>query len=580
MLETERATFFAQWKDLADHILPRRARFELTDVNKGDRRTQKIIDSTATQSVGICSAGIMASVTSPARPWFRLSVPDPEIAEQEDVKEWLHDVEDIISTIFIRSNLYDILPVVYGDMIVFGTAAFAVLEDDEDVIRCYEYPVGSYAIGNDDKLRVRTWVRSFRYSVRQVIERWGDVNPKTGQANFQDGRPSTISKAVQEMWKSGNLEAWVDLVHLIRPNRSYDNSKIAAKYKRFESIYYERGNRGTQGQGMEYGLLEHGGFDEFPVMCLRWEVNSEDVYATNCPGMKALGDIRELQLLAKRMAQGVDKSLNPPLVGQARLQNVRVSTIPGDITYDPGSAQNATDGLRPIYQVKFDLSGASAERQIIQTRIKKAFYEDLFLMISDMDRRQVTATEIDERKEEKLLALGPMLTRIDKDGLSPLVDRTFNIAFRKGLIPPPPEAIQGQQLRVEYVSVMALAQKRVGIEALERTAGFVGQMAQVSPTVLDTVDTDELIRAYADAMGVPPKILVPQEQVDQVRQQRAQQQQQQQAAENAPGLAKAAKDASQASTDQGSVLGNLLAKQRARATLGATSGPVSSGVAA
>ncbi len=257
-----------------------------------------------------------------------------------------------------------------------------------------------------------------------------------------------------------------------------------------------------------------------------------------------------------------------------------MSTIPGDITYDPGTPQSPADGLRPIYQVKFDLSGASAERQIIQTRIKKAFYEDLFLMISDMDRRQVTATEIDERKEEKLLALGPMLTRIDKDGLSPLVDRTFNIAYRKGLIPQPPDAIQGQQLRVEYVSVMALAQKRVGIEALERTAGFIGQAAQVSPTVLDVVDTDELVRQYAEAMGVPPKVLVAQEKVDQVRQQRAQQQAEQQAAANAPGLAKAVKDASQASTDQGSVLGNLLAKQRAGATLRATAQPVSSGVAA
>jgi hypothetical protein len=572
--ETERATFLAQWKDLGDHILPRRPRFQLTDVNKGDRRTQKIIDSTATEAAGILSAGMMSGVTSPARPWFKLTVPNTELKEQEDVKEWLHDVEEILSSIFLKSNLYDILPIMYGDAGVFGTSVMAVMEDDEDVIRCYEYPVGSYMLLNDDKLRVRTWIRTWRYTVDQVVTKWGEINPQTGKANFQDGRPTTISSTVQRLWNANTLQSWVDLCHVIRPNVSYDGEKIDAKYKKYESIIYERGVQGNQGEAGKYGLLEHGGFDEFPVLCLRWEVNSEDVYGTNCPGMKSLGDIRALQTREKRIAQAEEAMLKPPLTGPARLMSVKVSTIPGDITYDPGSS-TPNDGLRPIYQVKFDIGPSEEKQEQIRMRIKNVFYTPLFLMLAEADNTEKTATEINERKEEKMLVLGPVLQRADKDLLSPLIDRTFNVAARKGLIPPAPESLQNQALRIEYVSIMALAQKRVGIEGLERTLSFAGQSIQINPETADAYDFDELQRQHADAMGTPPKILRPQEQIDQIRQQRAQQQAQQQAAQNIPALAGAMKDASQTPTGGETALSALLGKRNASSTLNATNQPPS-----
>lgn len=568
-LDLEKASFLQHWRDLADHILPRRARFTLTDVNKGDRRTQKIIDSTATEAAGTLSAGMMSGVTSPARPWFRLTTPDAGVAEQDDVKAWLHEVQRRMETVFLRSNVYNKLPIFYGDLGVFGTAALAVLEDDEAVIRCYDYPVGSYAIGNDAKLRVRTFVRTFRYSVQQMVERWGAINPRTGQANFQDGRPTTLSRTVQGAWTSGNYGAWIDVCHVIRPNASYDGEKIDAKYKRYESIYYELGTQDASAQ--DSGLLEHGGFDEFPVLCGRWEVNSEDVYGTNCPGMKALGDIRQLQLGEKRSAQAVEKMINPPMTGPSRLMNVKVSTIPGDITYD--DARDAQAGFRPTYQIKFDIQPLEEKQQQVRLRIQRVFKEDLFLMLAQSDRREITAREIDERHEEKLLALGPVLEQLNQDLLDPLIDRTFNIMARKGLLPDPPEAIQGQALRVEYVSIMAQAQKMIGLASLERFASFVGQAAQYDPSVLDRVNDDELIEQYADATGIPPKILRSQDETDGIRRQRANAQQMQQMAANAPGIAGAVKDLSQAPTDGNSALAKLLGASRARATLNATAQP-------
>jgi hypothetical protein len=576
-LELERASFISHWRDLCDYILPRRGRFYVTDVNKGDRRSRNILDSTATMAARTLAAGMMSGVTSPARPWFRLSIPDQTLAESEHVKAWLYEVENRMHTVFGKSNLYDKLQVVYSDLGVFGTAAMAVYEDPRDVIRCYDFPIGSYAIANDARLEVRTFLRVFRLSVQQVVEQWGEM--ENGVPNFLRGQPTTLSLSVQELWKRGQLATWVDVVHVIQPNVSHDGSKIEAKYKKFEDIYYELGATGQSRADLEtYGLLQHSGFDEFPVLCPRWEVNSEDVYATNCPGMTALGDIRSLQVRTKRTDMAVEKMINPPMKGPSALRNAKASLLPGDITYI--DERDGQKGFTPVHEINFGAAFGPIEQGSQQTRlrIQRAMFEDLFLMLSQSDRREITAREIDERHEEKLLALGPVLERLNSDMLDPLIERTFNIMSRKGLIPEAPEELQGQTIQVDYVSVMAAAQKMVGLSSLERFAGFAGQVAQFSPSVLDNIDTDALIEEYGEATGVPPKIILPSDQVAAARQQRQQQQQTQQAAENAPGIAGAVKDLASAPTTGDNALAALLGKAQARQTLNATATPPASPV--
>lgn len=572
-LELERSTFLAHWKELSSYILPRRTRFFITDVNKGDRRNQNIIDSTATEAAGVLSAGMMAGLTSPARPWFQLTVPDPELAEQEDAKEWLHQVQRLMEAVFLRSNLYNKLPILYQDIAVFGTGAMAVLEDDETVIRCFDLPIGSYSLANDDKLRVRTFVRSFRLMVGQVVERWGNIDPNTGQPDFMDDRKgsSSISFTTQNLWKRGTIAAWVDIVHVIRPNRAYDGNKINSKYKRYESLYYEIGAPNQPVDPAQYGLLAHEGFDEFPILAARWETNSEDVYGTNCPGMRALGDIRQLQLGEKRSAQAIEKMVNPPMIGPSALRQAKASTIPGDITYI--DVRDGMQGFKPAYQITFDIEDLEKKQEQIRNRINEVFKKNLFLMLTTDDPKQMTAREVDERHEEKMLGMGPVLEQLNQDVHDPLIERTFAIMQRKGLIPPPPPSLENAQLRVVYVSIMAQAQKQISLASLDKFSGYVGQVSQFDPTALDMVNVDELVTQYADATGVPPKVVRSEDQVTALRQEKAKQAAQQQAAQNIPAMAGAAKDLAATPTGGNTALSALLGKQQARATLGAAAAP-------
>ena len=552
-LESERSSFLSHWREISDFMLPRRSRFYTSDVNKGDRRNQKIIDSTATLSLRTLRSGMTSGITSPARQWFRLTTNDSRLAEVKPVADWLYEVTKIMGNSFLRSNLYNALPVLYGDMGGFGTGCMLIEEDFEDVLRCYVFPVGSYMIANNHKLKVDVFFRDFRLTVRQLVQKFGQKD-ETGEINWDN-----FSTTVKNLYDRGSLETWIDVCHVIQPNQAFNPRRHESKYKKYESLYYERGYQGagTTGNYManeKDKFLRQSGYDMFPVIAPRWEVSGEDVYGTDCPGMTALGDVKQLQTEQKRKAQAIEKMVNPPMTGPTSLKNARASILPGDITFT--DEREGQKGFRPAHEVDPRIRELMEDIQDIRNNIRRAFFEDLFLMLAQSDRREITAREIDERHEEKMLALGPVLEQLNQDGLDPIINLAFAYHLRQGRLPEPPEELQGMELKIEYISTMAQAQKLVGIGGLERHAAFAGQLIQVSGdrAIADKVDFDQMLDEHALSVGVPPTVTRSDEAVAEMRAARAKQQQMAQMAELAESGSKTAKNLSQAKTDEPSAL--------------------------
>ncbi len=524
-LTNDRSSFDPHWRELSDFINPRGSRFLVTDVNRDDRRNTKIVDPTATLAARTLSSGMMSGITSPARPWFKLATPDPDMMDYGPVKLWLEVVQRRMNEVFNKSNIYQSLPLLYASLGNYSTGAMAVLEDDSDVIRTMMFPIGSYYMANSARGSVDTCFRKFSMTVRQLVMEFGLNN---------------VSDSVKGMWDSGNYESWIEVIHAVYPNIDRDTAKLNSKNKPVKSVYYEVGGDSDK-------LLRESGFDEFPIMAPRWEVNGEDVYGSSCPGMIALGQVKALQLEQKRKSQLIDKATNPPMVGPSSLRNQRVSLLPGDITYiDQVTGQ---DGLKPAYLVNPNTADLLADIQDTRQIINSAYFVDLFMMLQNINTRSMPVEAVIEMKEEKLLMLGPVLERLNDECLNPLIDRTFSIMARKNLLPPPPDVLQGMPLRIEYISVMAQAQKSIGLSSLSSTVGFIGQLAQAKPEALDKLNVDQAIDAFAEMSGVSPTVIVPQEQVEQVREQRAQQQQQQQMVAMGMAAAQGAKTLSEAQTE-------------------------------
>jgi Bacteriophage head to tail connecting protein len=519
-LTKEQSSWRSHWQELNDWVLPRRLRYLSSDVNKGSKRNDKIINSTPIRSARVLQSGMMAGITSPARPWFRLGTPDPDRNENVQTKGWIHVVETRMREVFHRSNLYNCLPLVYTDLGVFGTSCMFVEEDDEDVVRGYTLPLGQYVLQNSARLAVDTVLRAFQMTTAQMIEKFGR---------------DAVSQQVRDEYDRGDYDIWHEVVHAVMPNSEYDGSKADYRGMLYKSVWLEKAGS-DQDQPLRVG-----GFNEFPAMAPRWNVTGEDVYGYS-PGMDALGDCRALQLLERRKSQALDKIVNPPMVGPSSLRNQRASLLPGDLTTVDMVQGGQT--YKPAVEINSNaIKETEAAIREHESRIEQAFFADLWLMLASSDRREITAREVDERHEEKMLQLGPVLERLHDELLDPLIDRVFNIMLRKNMFPRPPDSLSGQPLRVEYISIMAQAQKLLFTTGIERLAGFVGNLAATDKRVVRRVNFDEAVQEYARLLGTSPKIIATDEQVAAAEAADAQAAQAQQAAVAAPAMADTAKAA-------------------------------------
>jgi hypothetical protein len=543
---SERSSFDSHWRELSDWMLPRRSRWFAGDRNQGDRRNGNIIDSTARFAARTLQSGLHAGLTSPARPWFKLTTPDPLLAEFKPVQEWLHLVTQRMQIVLADSNLYNTLPTTYGDLGVFGTAAMSILEDSKDLLRCYSYPIGSYALGLDSRNVVNTFAREYELSVRQIVEEFGI------RRGYRDIDWSGISPQVKALWDEGNYEASVELCWIVMPNPDADATKLEARYLPFTSCHYEKG------ENREGRFLRESGYRTFPILAPRWDVTGEDTYGTDCPGMTALGDVKGLQIEQKEKGKAIAKGVNPPLVGAPELRSQKTSLLPGDITF----VREPQHGLRAIHDIAINLQHLTQDIAQVQYRIQRAFYEDLFLMLAQSDQiregsQPITAREVQERHEEKLLALGPVLERTNDELLDPSIDRTYHLMETAGMVPDAPPELEGVALKVEYISIMQQAQKLTGVAAQDRFLNTLLPMAEIYPEVRHKVKIFRVINNYGDMLGVDPNILRSDEEAQQLLDQERAAQQKQAEAEQAQLLARATKDAATAPMGTDSALDRL-----------------------
>jgi Bacteriophage head to tail connecting protein len=539
LLDRDRASYWPTWRDQASMFAPKRGKFLTTanDYTRGKRKDARIIDNTSLQAARIMSSGMMAGISSPARPWFKLRLANTGSNDAPGVRDFLDEVQRRILYVFQESNLYNCLHTLYGELGTFGTGVLWVDEDEQDIVRGYTLTVGEYWLASSQRSAVDTLYRSVWWTVRQIVAKFGR---------------DAVSAGVRANYDNGQLDLEYELIHAIEPNPNAfpRDAQIPAngivpwdgrlsQHFPFRSVWFERGTQG------EHTLLRVSGYEELPAMCPRWEIAGTETYGSGyAPGWIALGDAQQLQQQQKEKLQAIQKMHKPPMRGPASLKNEPASLLPGGITYtnDPNAKFEAA------IDVRLDISHLTADIRETQERIKQAYYADLWLMMTESDRREITAREIDERHEEKMLMLGPVLERLHDELLDPLVKRVFNIMARNGLFSDldMPQGMSLGGMQVEFISTLAQAQKAVDTTSIERLWAFSGQIAQLGrPDAMDKLDVDETMDAYADRLGTPSKILISTDKAQQIRQQRAQQQAQQQALQNLEQAATTAKTASQ-----------------------------------
>lgn len=534
-MDSEAQSWMGHWREVNSFLMPRSGRFFASDRNRGDRRWNNIYDSTGTRAVRILGAGMMSGATSPARPWFRLATGDPELMKSEAVQQWLFEVRRLMLHIFHTSNTYRSLHSKYEECGTFGTAASILMDDYDTVIHDFGLTIGEYRLATDYRDDVTTLGRRFEKTVGQLVTEFGYDN---------------CSTTVQNLYDRGSLQAYVPVIHIVQPRQFFDPSKRDSRNMPFQSVYIEEG--APQGK-----TLRNSGFKKLRVLAPRWNHTPGNVYGEG-QGMEALGDIKQLQHQQLRKAQGIDYQTNPPLQVPAGMKNRDIDRLPGGISYYD-SASGAQGAIRNAFEVPLRLDFLLQDIQDVRQRINSAFYTDMFLMIANSTNGpQQTATEIAEKHEEKMLVLGPVLENLHHEELRPRVLMTFDRVLELGLAPPPPPELQGQELNIEFVSVLAQAQRAVATNSADRFVMSLGVVAQLKPEAIDKFDADEWVDAYADMLGVDPKLIVPTKEVAMVRDARAKAQQAAAQAERIQQGADAAQKLGNTPTDTNNALTSVM----------------------
>lgn len=530
-LKTERASWVAHWRDISDHLLPRSGRFFAQDRNRGEKRHNNILDETGTQALATLAAGMQAGMNSPARPWFKLTTADPDLAKQHDVKMWLDQVTKIMLRVFHKSNFYRAMHMGYEELGGFGSWSCLQVPDFQTVTHFQSLTVGEYAMATNWKGEVDTLFRHFEATVNQLVREFGLEN---------------CSPSVQQSYRNNHGQRWVEVVHAIRPREDRDRTKLDGKNMPFESVYFELG-------GNQDKYLRVSGFKSFPGWGARWHTRGGDVYGYG-PGMLALGSVRQLQHEQMMKGKAISFQADPPVQVPVSLRAGGADLLPGGVSF-VDSPQNA---IRTAFDVPLRLDYLLGDLQDVRQRIRESFHTNLFLMLASSDRTQMTATEVAQRYEEKMLMLGPVLERVTHETHVPAVNNTFDELLRAGVLPPPPDSLADQDLNVEFVSMLAQAQRAVSTNAVDRFVANLGVVAQLKPDVLDKFDADVWADEYADMTGVSPEFIVAGDKVALIRKARAEAAQQQAQAEQAALNAQTVKNLATSPSGAGTVGGDLM----------------------
>ena len=495
-LSREAASWRSAWKELGAYLAPTRGFFEGDTPNRGQKIDhRKLIDSDPLLAVEVLCAGMISGLTSPSRSWFELALSPKSARQLPGAQEWSHAVKQRLEEVFASSNVYAALHGFYQEIAVFGTAAMLLEEDFQDILRCRLFTAGEYVLGADGDGRINTFGREFFLTAQQMADKFG-----------LEHLPASLAQEV----KDGRKNTWHKVRHLIYPNPQHNPRYQDALHMPYRSVYFT-----PQGE-----VLKEGGYWEFPVIAARWEVkNTSDVYGKG-PGWKCLGDAKMLQKMQKTKLVALDKNTNPPMMVSSGVQG-EVNLLPGGLTRYSGTTDAA---VKPAYQVQVDMAALENSIEKVKNTIKSQFFADVFLMLSTQNYSNMTAAEVAERHQEKLLVLGPVLERLKNELLDPLVERSYAILQRRGVLPHPPESVQGLELGVSYVSMIAQAQKAAGMAAVSQAMAYASSLAQAKPEVLDRVDFDAALEQGMQMMGVPPGILRTREQAQALREARAQEQ--------------------------------------------------------
>lgn len=483
------------WEDVRDYILPYTGKFNMFYNDNSEElasRGDYINNSTPTKAIKNLASGLHGGLTSPSRAWFKLDLEKEEYTEDSDVQEWLQLVRDKMLSIFAGSNFYTSAYNLYLESPAYGIAVMLIERDFNDTVRFTTYTIGEFLVDTNRKGKIDTLFLHDSLTVKQVVEEFGIEN---------------VSTSVSSLYKNNHFYETVKIIHCIKKNDYYGKKDMVLGDKRYISVYFEKDTPDDK-------FLKVSGYRTKPFVAPRWEVISRNKYG-NSPARDVLSDSQMLQVMEQDKIETLDKHVNPPVNAPSSLKKRGGVITPKGVNYV--DMMQGSGGVTPVYQTSGDIQSLAIEIQTVEQRIKEGLFNNLFINLLEQTKR-MTTVEVNERQTEKMVMLAPVLERLISEFLDPLIERTLSVMNEAGEIPDQPEVLKDKNIKVNYISTLAQAQKTSGTRPMEQMIMFVNSLAALNPDVLKKIDFDEMVDIYGNLVGVQAKVIKSDEDVEKARQ--------------------------------------------------------------
>jgi hypothetical protein len=497
VLKSDRMNWDDHWQEISDYIYPKRADFTV-ERSAGERRQTKIFDSTPVHANELLASGLHGMLTNPATTWASLLMADPELNLDENVQKCLRAARDIMFEEINNPNagFSTAMHEVYMDFGAFNTAILFVGEskDRTGIVFNARSLVESYIAENSDG-QVDTLYRCWKWTVRQALDKWS---------------VEELSAKTQKLVKANKLDEKIEILHVIEPRNERDVTRKDVTNLPYTSTYIEVKAKHK---------IRDSGYHEKPFMGVRFaKSTSGEVYGRG-PGVSTLPDVKMLNAMMKTTIKAAQKVVDPTILAEDDSIIGVLRSVPAGINYyRRGSEKPST------FQTGGDIRLGEAMMDGVRARIREAFFIDQLQL---QQGPQMTATEVLQRTEEKLRLMGPVLGRLQTELLGPMIDRIFAILLRQGKFPPIPEVLEGLDIKIEYESPIARAQKQLEAGGILRTFDIMSVLINTEPTVMDNFDGDEAFRHIGmNLHGIDPRLYRDKAAVESLREQRAKAQEQ------------------------------------------------------
>lgn len=483
------------YQECADYYLPRKAVITEKHGMEGEELTERVWSSVPIRANELLAARIQSALVSPSIRWFALRSRDQETNEMGAVKLWLEDTQERLWLAIKQANFNQEMGEVFLDLGAFGTGAVLIEEHPKERPGFNGFlfvglAPGTYAIAESASGSVNTLYRFPKMTVAQCAEEFGvDALPESWREAL------TLAPDTEK-----------ELIHAIEPRRVDNPKRKDSLHMPWSSVWLARA---------EKVVLRESGYHEFPAIVPRWAKTTGEVYGRG-PGQTALPDTRTLNRLIELSHQALAKAVDPPGLVSSDASIVELDQRPG--------MQNTIDGdprlaWMPLESgAKFDVGQLAIDR--LEDHIRNTFYWDMLQLTND---RQMTLGEVQRRLELMQQFLAPVLSRLESEGLAPLINRCFGLMWRAGALQTPPEELRGAELDIEYEGSLTRSQQTTVLAGFEQFESLTAAMLARNPSVAKNLDDDYAYRALASVAGLPGKFLREASDVQSLRNQEAQQ---------------------------------------------------------